>query len=311
MSASTAPAAKLDDLMVAMDVVDTIRHREDVLERELAQGDSDAALIERLRDIYQQQGIKVSDEQLKEGVKALKEQRFAYKAPPDGFLTWLFRQWIRRGRAIAIALVVLGLGGVVWAGSANNWFSPDEAQVAADKAALERELPDGLAAAVTQTRAASQDAEADRQIAALTAAGEAAIRNENAAGVRKAIGDLNALRSRLDQTYDLMIVSRPGEPTAIWRVPDDNQSARNYYVIVEAIGAGGTKLSLPITSEEDQKTRTVSKFAVRVPQSTYSAIGADKQADGIVQDSLLGRKVPGKLGVDFLKPAEAGYITEW
>ena len=67
----------LDELMLAMDVVDTIRHSELVVERELAQGDRDAALKQRLRQLYQSQGIAVSDAEVEQGIKALKEQRFA------------------------------------------------------------------------------------------------------------------------------------------------------------------------------------------------------------------------------------------
>lgn len=37
--------------MLAMDVVDTIRHRQQLVEQELAGGDRDAAMLERLRRI--------------------------------------------------------------------------------------------------------------------------------------------------------------------------------------------------------------------------------------------------------------------
>ncbi|MDP3545150.1 MAG: DUF6384 family protein, partial [Phreatobacter sp.] len=45
-------SAKLDDIMLAMDVVDTLRHDQKITERELAEGDREVDLIERLRDIY-------------------------------------------------------------------------------------------------------------------------------------------------------------------------------------------------------------------------------------------------------------------
>ncbi|NJO35162.1 MAG: hypothetical protein HC869_20695, partial [Rhodospirillales bacterium] len=42
----------LDDIMIAMDVVDTLRHREDLVRRELSEEDREAELIARLRKIY-------------------------------------------------------------------------------------------------------------------------------------------------------------------------------------------------------------------------------------------------------------------
>ena len=72
--------------------------------------------------------------------------------------------------------------------------------------------------------------------------------------VRPCVGPsliLTQLRARLNQTYHLRIVARPGEDTGVFRIPDVNSAARNYYIVVEAVDAGGNALSVPITSEED------------------------------------------------------------
>jgi hypothetical protein len=308
---AAASAPKLDDLMMAMDVVDTIRHKEDVLARELSLGDRDDELIAKLREIYSQQGITVTDAVLREGVKALKEQRFAYKAPPSGLLTGLFRLWIRRGRIAGILALVLGGYGFFWASDRYNWFSPSEQQIAADTAALETDLPGELQKAVADTTAASKDPAANSQIASFKAAGETGLSDKNASAVRKAISDLTGLRQRLNQEYVLQIVSREGVPSGAARTPDANSNARNYYLIVEAIAADGTVLSLPITSEEDQSTRTVAIFGVRVPEESFRAVQADKRADGIVDDKQLGRKERGFLNPRYIMPAEGGMITTW
>ena len=51
----------LDDVMIAMDVVDTLRHREDLVRRELNEEGRESELIARLRQIYRDQGIEVPD----------------------------------------------------------------------------------------------------------------------------------------------------------------------------------------------------------------------------------------------------------
>ena len=100
----------LDDVMIAMDVVDTLRHREDLVRRELNEEDRESELIARLRQIYRDQGIEVSDHVLAEGVKALKDSRFVYTPPPAGWKRTLFTLWAKRethGKRLGVALAVL------------------------------------------------------------------------------------------------------------------------------------------------------------------------------------------------------------
>ena len=96
----------LDDVMIAMDVVDTLRHRQDLVRRELNEEGRESELIARLRQIYRDQGIEVPDEVLAEGVKALKDSRFVYTSPPPGWQRTLLTLWARRqrhaGRAVAV-----------------------------------------------------------------------------------------------------------------------------------------------------------------------------------------------------------------
>src|SRR5690606_20468402 len=99
MSDATAkPAAPLDEVMLAMDVVDTLRHRQDLVTRELDGASREKQLIEKLRDIYHQQGIEVPDHILKEGVAALAESRFVYDPPAPGLGTTLARLYVSRKR---------------------------------------------------------------------------------------------------------------------------------------------------------------------------------------------------------------------
>ena len=82
--------------MIAMDVVDTLRHRDDLVRRELNEEDRESELIARLRQIYRDQGIEVSDQVLAEGVKALEDSRFVYTPPPPGWKRTLFTLWAKR-----------------------------------------------------------------------------------------------------------------------------------------------------------------------------------------------------------------------
>src|SRR6516225_862223 len=107
----TVPA-KLDDLMIAMDVVDTLRHRERLVERELNEDIREEQLIARVRALYKSQGLDVPDSVIAQGVKALKESRFVYTPPKPGFERWLARVWVKRlkiGQWAGVSLAILGL----------------------------------------------------------------------------------------------------------------------------------------------------------------------------------------------------------
>ena len=97
-ASSSKSKAPLDELMLAMDVVDTLRHKELVLARELTAEDRDAKLLEQLREIYTSQGIVVTDEILQRGVDALREERFVYPQPEPSFSRTLAHAYVTRGR---------------------------------------------------------------------------------------------------------------------------------------------------------------------------------------------------------------------
>lgn len=297
------PPAQLDDIMLAMDVVDTLRHDQKVTDRELAEADREDDLIERLRQIYKNQGIAVPDEILRQGVKALREERFVYKPPRESFSIRLARLYVTRSRwgkwaLAAAAAVALGIGTLAWQGHA--------ARVELSQtipAAIER-----LSADIT--RDATVDAVRQR-VASLATDGRTAARDGKAEAARAAVADLERLREEVRSEYDVRIVSRPGESTGVWRRPRRNPNAMNYYLIVEAIGRDGRAQPRPITSEEDGTTQTVTKWGVRVPESLYRQVEADKRDDGIVQNNILGRKPRGQIDPVWREPLPGGAITTW
>lgn len=412
---SAPEPAKLDELMLAMDVVDTLRHQQDLVDHALAEDLRDAALIAKIKSIYANQGIEVSDAIIAEGVEALKKDRFVYQPPPTSFSVRLARLYVDRGtwakRLIAVG--VLGLAGwlvydiqgdlaqrsrTATAREHIETFqsriealdqrlaqvrrTQETAQVPAHaQAAGQRLLTDARAdigraeQALAQARtsagdlpdpaAVSDPAEIERAIAPLTApldeAEQALVRADGKLGelrqtgdladalarsraqlsgtalspaVRNdvetvqrqaeqalAAGDLPLARGRIDrlaamatavnQVYELRIVSRPDAQSGVWRHPADNPGARNHYIIVEAIGPDGRPVELPITSEEDQSTRRVSTFGIRVPERVYETVRADKQDNGLIDAPLFGEKRRGELEPRYRHAVAGGMITSW
>ncbi len=310
-NATPAGQHKLDDLMLAMDVVDTLRHNEAMASKELSQDQHDAVLRQRLRDIYTSQGIDVPDSVIDEGIKALQESRFVYTPVKTGLSRRIAVLWVRRrvvGRWIAGGLAAIGIsvGGYYF-----GIIKPQRDAVETAKIELSQTLPQALNAAKVAVDREAEEEDARRLGQQLFDESRAALNRSDNAGAKKALAGLQGLEARLRETYALRIVTGSGERSGVFRIPDVNTQARNYYLIVEAVGSDGQALTRTITSEETSKTKRVTKWGVRVAQSVYDGIRLDKQDDGIIQRNRLGEKRRGKLNPDYVMPVMGGTITEW
>ncbi len=293
------PPAALDEVMLAMDVVDTLRHRQLLVERELGSEERDQALLARLRQVYTAQGIEVPDRVLQEGVVALREDRFAYRPPPPGFATFLARVYVRRARWGAVVLLLLALVAAVW--------GVQQATVVAPREALARDLESLHARVLDVASVAEAQAEAD----VLLDAGRSALARSATAEARTALADLQALQATLEQRYELLIVTGRDSVSGVWRVPDANVAARNYYLIVDALDPAGRPVSVTVRDEETGRLERVTRFGLRVPQEEFERVAADKRADGIIQERLVGEKVRGELAPRYTIPTTGGAITRW
>nr|WP_321455435.1 DUF6384 family protein [uncultured Cohaesibacter sp.] len=308
--AKTDKAPALDEVMLAMDVVDTLRHHEDVALRELAQDGRDDVLKERLRSLYESQGLDVSDHILEEGIKALKESRFTYEPTPAGLPRTLAGLWIKRA-VIGAVLGVLVLFAVLWTGWSLWQQASAERLAEAARIELAETLPDQLSAASKAALNEAQTTAARKRIEQLLADGTAALERKDAPAAKVAIASLETVRKQLDQIYDLRIVTGANERSGVYRIPDANTNARNYYLIVEAVTSGGELLSFPIVNEETNKVETVKKWGVRVPLSTFNTVRDDKMDDGIMQNNILATKPKGALEPVYSMPVSGGAITQW
>ena len=289
----------LDEVMLAMDVVDTLRHQEKVVARALDSDARDEELKQKLKRIYQAQGLEVSEQIIEEGVKALQEDRFSYRPPPSGINVQLARIYVSRGRwlpwigglAVLCVIAVFAYQSMV--------VKPREA------------LPEQLQSRYELVLDKAESEAGKKAVESIYTRAESSRRADDAEGMQEALAALDELERKLDQKYTLQIVSRPGERSGVWRIPDINTSARNYYIIVEALDDSGNAQQVAITNEETGKMETVSKWGVRVDESTFQTIAADKQDDGIIQNNVFGRKNRGFLEPEYLMPTPGGFITSW
>jgi TolA-binding protein len=414
---------ELDEVMLAMDVVDTLRHQQSLVDRELGADDHDQALIAKVRKIYADQGLEVSDEVIASGVKALREERFTYTPPQKSFQLTLAHlyvnrgRWAKRGAVLVAALLAVYLvyqffvvapqrrsrqnavqainlridrqrdqisvtkerlvrlnqtlikakeaGSQKASAAVRGLVDRAERDMAAaqekiqalekleitshvdinqgadivdsvtDRLDKRKELIAALSAHLNNAEKAttaldelkilpeklkdqrdralaeSRQDEARRQAEKLYNDALTALGRGDVAAAQNGYVLLQQLYDQLVQEYELRIVSREGSPSGVWRVPQNNPNARNYYVIVEAVTAAGKRLAVPVTSEEDGKTETVQQWGMRVSASVFEQIKRDKTDDGIINNNVFGIKKRGYLQPRYLIPTTGGAITRW
>lgn len=302
MAGANAPA-ELDEVMLAMDVVDTIRHQELIVERELNSEERRKQLMTRLKSLYAAQGLDVPEHVLAEGVAALEEDRFAYSPPAAGLQTTLARWYVERSRWGKPVLAVFAVAAVVLIAWQLLVVRPEAARVAT--------LPTTLQSSYQAVLDVATGEDAKDRARELLADGEAALGRGDTGAAAETITALESLEATLAQRYELRVVSRPGELSGVWRVPEANPTARNYYLIVEAVDDGGNTIALPVRNEEDGKTYTVRQWGVRVDQEDFERIAADKRDDGIIQDYVLGVKERGQLQPQYRLATSGAAITSW
>ncbi len=301
----------LDDVMLSMDVVDTLRHEERIALRELSDETRRKALIERLREIYRGQGIDVPDHILEEGVRALEESRFVYEPPRSGFQVTLARIYVTRwqwGKWLGGGLAALV---ILWIGWQAAYVWPRAAKEEKLRIELSEALPQRLNSLYSTIDAETKAAAVLDRAARIRDAGLAAAKAAQADAARNAANGLNALLEELRLSYKVRIVSRPGEMSGIWRIPRVNPDSRNYYLVVEAIDENGNVLKRPITNEETAKREVVTKWAVRVSKSVFDRVRADKLDDGIIQNAVIGVKRRGERAIRWRVDTQGGALTRW
>ncbi|MBI1360360.1 MAG: hypothetical protein GC155_08765 [Alphaproteobacteria bacterium] len=294
---------KLDDVLLAMDVVDTLRHRERVVDQELDAETRETQLIARLKEIYTAQGINVPDRILKDGVKALEEQRFVYKPPTSGVGVKLARLYVSRSHWLPQSLGIGGALVVAVAGWFFFWAMPQANEW--------KRLPAELTQLSAKAQALAVDPAVDQKILAIEHAGEAAIDANDRGEAKSELKAMQDIYAQLGEEYSVRIVSRPGEDTGFYRIPDNNPVGRNYYLVVEPVAAGGKVLTVPVENEETQKIERTSKWAQRVTKNEFDKVAAEKAKTQIVQNDILGYKSRGELQPKYDVETPGGAITKW
>jgi len=306
-----ADAAPLSEVMLAMDVVDTLRYRQDLAVREIKGGERKSRMIERLRAVYKEQGIDVPDRILLEGVEALEEGRFTYEPAPAGFSRTLAQLYVSRSKW---AKWVIG-GGLAAILSISAYFFAyipyQQNQLETARIELAEKMPAQMQEVFQTIFNETKVQTAVTSARALLIRGQNAAREGDRLEAQSALTSLSEIRDQLRANYSLRVVNRDGVQSGFWTFPEINRDATNYYIVVEAVDDSGDIVKLPIVNEETGQIETVAFWGLRVPEFVYNSVGADKRDDGIIQRNIIGQKEAGFLEINYSIPVSGGAITRW
>lgn len=296
---------------MAMDVVDTLRHREQIFLREIDSAGREDELVARLTEIYAAQGMDVPEETIRDGVRAMADKRYEHTPAKPGFMRRLAIIYITRDRwwksAAAALAAIVAIGGYYQFGV----VGPQAAAERRIETQLTQTLPEALTEARDAALAASEDDAGDARAAALFRAGQGALDARDTPGAEAAIAGLTALRSELAADYKVRVVNDPNDFTGIYREHDDIPGRQNYYLIVEAIDPLGAVVPVTVTDEETGETVQVRRWGQRVSKDVFDRVAADKSDDAIIQESVIGEKSPGLLSPRYSVNTPGGALTEW
>jgi len=302
-SQSADSQAPLEDLMAAMDVVDTLRHQQGVAEREFDTQARREKLLERLKELYSAQGIVVPEHVLQEGIDALEQERFQYQPIAKSWRTKIASAWVSRGRW-GKPIGFLAVVGSLFYG---YYFISDVLPEKRLQATLPQQIERNLAQ-IEQT-AKNPDLLLQAQQNALSA--RLAIENEQYDEAQEILDSMTSAADLIGREYSLRVISKPNQSSGVWRVPPNNPNGRNYYLIVEALDKNNKVMELEILNQENNKRERTKQWGLRVSEQTFYKIAADKNDDGIIQNNQVGKKEVGFLKPRFNIPTTGATITKW
>jgi len=293
----------LEDLMVAMDVVDTLRHEQGIAERELDTRGRRTRLLERLREMYAAQGIEVPEHVLQEGIDALEQERFQYSPPKPDWRTKLAYIWVSRGRW-GKPVGFLAVVGILFSGFyLMNDVLPERRMRAA--------LPGQIQSTLTNIRDVAKNPDIVTRAEQRANTARRAIEAQDFKQAQNIVNDMQLVMQSLEQEYSIRVVVRPNESSGIWRVPPNNPKSRNYYLIVEAVDKTNKVVAIEVLNQEDNKRQRKTVWGLRVSEQTFQRVAADKGDDGIIQGNIVGAKALGYLKPSFNIATSGATITEW
>ncbi len=321
----TAPMAKatseateamsVAEMLRIMDVATAIRQDRELVDEQLNIDALKTRLRERMLAAAKVTGEDVTPEEVDAAIRQYYSSLHAFHEPPLSPSLVLAHLWVRRDSFLRWSVLTLGGLMLIW-GLFLSPSGPFTITGRTHKRVVA--LGNEIAKRAESIGAVSQDPGVAAQLARLT--GEAATyrKQDDEAKLKTVRAALADLDKKLHDEYTVSVLT--GKKSATERAFEDEHGKRvsGYYLWVEAKRADGKVITRRIHDIETGKDVDAATWAERVPKEVYERIGADKRADGILNETEFAVKRKGfpeatvtMPGVDGQPLKRAGQITRW
>ena len=282
----------IHEMLRIMDVATTLRRERERASQQLDHNATVAQLRERLLATAEATGEQVTPAEVEVAIERYFETQHEYRDPPRSLRVWLAHLYIRRRPITVLAAGFAALFFGVW------WLASSTASPFSSAGRIERRTTEATAEFDRQralARAVAVSPEAIAALDELVAEGDRHRASAVADPLEQVVQRLRALTATLREEFAVRVVSRPGQDSGVWRKTEEGQLS-GYYLIVEARDPSGVALRRTVRNAEDSgRMVTVQSWGEMVPKAVYDRVGADKKADGIIDDSLFAEKLRGHL----------------
>ncbi|MBL8738988.1 MAG: hypothetical protein JNL12_21355 [Planctomycetes bacterium] len=345
----------MHDMLRIMDVASALRRERETAEAQLDVATAKARLRERLLATAAAAGETVTPAEVDAAIAHYFAEQHRYADPPPGLKNFLLHCWVQRGGCLFL-LVFVGL--LSWGvlalldgfggGAAKPVVAPPVRSEPVQKPATPppsppvqnvTPTPAVVAPVVTPTpppppvedlatvwAAFEAEAAAARAIAADDVAiasveqvqkrGAMLFRSGNLERLRASRSELREVATRLFEEYTVTIIDRRDEVTGFERLAGDRMAG--LYLVVEALDGNGVALARPIVDLERKERVVVKRWAEEVTEEVWQRIAADKQKDGVLDETVFARKRRGFMSEDVViedgrgRPlAQGRRVTKW
>ena len=320
----------MHDMLRIMDVASALRRERETAESQLDATIAKQRLRERLMATAAAAGEAVTSEEVDAAIDHYFAKQHRYADPPPSWRRFRAHLWVMRGPLCfaVLCLAVLGTGVTMAMQAATAQPKPaltptpapttptripEPLPVEPAKAPTPKVEPTPQPIPVPVPAADLWPAAWQKWERSLAAAKKLATAPDGLAAVNQVVPgaeaaeaaqDLDRLRRsqklldevvlRLDEEYVVTIVARSGERSAFERTHDGR--VVGCYVVVEALTADGQALPRDVVHTEAKTRNRVSKWAEEVPAEVFERLVADKQKDGVLDETVFARKVRGTSG---------------
>ena len=297
----------LQDVMRAMDTIDELRHANRLVERAMQAGDRKSQLIDRLRDIYAEQGVDVSDTVIEQGVAALDAQRFTYRRSGGSWQRLIARIYIQRSRWWKpLTLAMLAAVALWWTAGLQRQLPMRTAP-----SMLGVELRKQYVQAVSAADWAADGMQYMNRIDALNHEGKTALDRGDHQGASQALQKLERLNDHVNATYRLQIVLEPDQPFVVTRPGPALGVPPAYYLLVEPVNNLGWPVEVDVFSQDTGQRERVMRYGQQISAELAQRLEAEFAANGRPASRTVGHKQSGAFAPRFDIDVQRRVITQW